>query len=261
MKPTERRLTLMTGEPGTGKSWQAASYAKVGKTLILDLDQRANSLIKLVKENPDLAKNIDVDQFAPDQFVELNDRLVKLQQRCEFDVVIVDGLTASSRLLMNYMMAIRGTSRGTDKTPYKKKGILDLPEIEDFGGEARGLNIIIDVLRSIPVKHAILTAHLIVVETYNIVTNKKTTSRALLTGGKKVAAELPAYFDEVYHFRVEPNANQSKPPDFMVYTTHTGDDFAKTALPLSSSINVTNKLLFPIVEKAIVELSQPALVK
>lgn len=261
MKPTERRLSLFTGEPGTGKSWQAASYAKVGSTLILDLDQRANSLMKLAKENPDIAKNIDIEQFGPDQFTELADKLKEIQQRCTWDVVVVDGLTASSRLLMNYMMQIRGVSRGGDnKTPYKKKGILDLPEIEDFGGEARGLNIIIDTLRSLPVKHAILTAHLVVTESVNLVTNKKTASRSLLTGGKKVAAELPAYFDEVYHFRVEPNANQSMPPDFNVYTFHTGEDFAKTALPLPRVINVTNKLLYPIIEKAITELSQPSLI-
>lgn len=259
MKPTERRLSLFTGEPGTGKSWQAASYAKVGSTKIIDLDQRANSLVRLAKDYPDIAKNIDIDSLGPGDFLGLKEILDGLQMRCPFDVVIVDGLTATSRVIMNYMMSIRGGGKRSDApgaTGYKKKGVLDLPEIEDFGGEARGLNIVVDTLRSLPVKHAILTAHLIITESVDLVSKKKTTSRSLLTGGKKVAAELPAYFDEVYHFRVEPNANQSMPPDFMVYTTHTGDDFAKTALPLPRSINVTGKLLFPIIEKAIVELSK-----
>jgi len=251
MKATDRRLTLMTGEPGTGKSWQAASYAKVGKTKLIDLDQRANSLKKLaaIKGN-EYINDIDVDQIGPGDFIKFKDILDKLQMLCPYDVVIIDGLTATSRLLMNYMMDIRGTGKER-QNPFKKKGVLDLPEIEDFGGEARGLNIVVDTLRSLPVKHAILTAHLIVTESVDLVSKKKTTSRSLLTGGKKVAAELPAYFDEVYHFRVEPNANQALPPDFNIYTIHSGDDFAKTALPLPRVINITDKVLYPIVEVAI----------
>jgi len=257
MKATERRLSLFTGEPGTGKSWQAATYSKAGKTLLIDLDQRANSLKKLaaIKGN-EFLNEITVEQIGPGDFIKFKNLLDQLQMQCPYDVVIIDGLTATSRLLMNYMMDIRGSGTKERTNPFKKKGVLDLPEIEDFGGEARGLNIVVDTLRSLPIKHGILTAHLIVTESVDLVSKKKTISRSLLTGGKKVAAELPAYFDEVYHFRVEANANQALPPDFNIYTVHSGDDFAKTALPLPRVINLTDKLLYPIVEVAITALSK-----
>jgi len=137
MKASQRRLSLFTGEPGTGKSWQAASYVKAGKTLILDLDQRANSLKKLAAAHPWI-NEIEVEQIGPGDFIKFKSMLDQLQMMCTYDVVIIDGLTAASRLLMNYMMEIRGTSSKERTNPFKKKGVLDLPEIEDFGGEALG---------------------------------------------------------------------------------------------------------------------------
>ena len=75
-------------------------------------------------------------------------------------------------------------------------------------------------------------------------------------GAKKTVAEVPAYFDEAYHFDVNTGADGN--PQYRVLTRNIGEDWAKTALPLPNEIDFTARpdgvdhpsrfgLLYPII--------------
>ena len=74
-----------------------------------------------------------------------------------------------------------------------------------------------------------------------------------MTGGKKIAAYLPTAFDEAYHFFVESDAFSGGTPKFKVATTHTGEDWAGTVLPLPPIIEWTNENFFNLLQKYIKE--------
>jgi hypothetical protein len=77
-------------------------------------------------------------------------------------------------------------------------------------------------------------------------TTKKTThiSRQIVTAGKNVAAKIPAYCGEVYHFNIKQGFIEGAGGDYSLLTTHTGDDFARTALELDKEIVFGDKPIY-----------------
>jgi hypothetical protein len=59
--------------------------------------------------------------------------------------------------------------------------------------------MMLDIARSLPC-HFILTAHWLVIEYDDQINKKKFIMRQLVTAGKKIAAKVPIYFDEMYYF-------------------------------------------------------------
>ena len=89
--------------------------------------------------------------------------------------------------------------------------------------------------------HVIVTAHVIAPDpgAYRPV-------RTLLTGGKKVAGEIPIYFNEVYHFFVQTSggidlndANIQR--RFVAFTQSVGNDLAATAIGAADRIDFTDR--------------------
>ncbi len=89
----------------------------------------------------------------------------------------------------------------------------------------------------------ILIAHVIQAE-YREVGGKTTVSRSIVTAAKKVAAKIPGYCDEVYHFDIEPGFEVGQGGNYRILTTHTGTDFARTTLPLPAEIKFGNDPLY-----------------
>ena len=71
-------------------------------------------------------------------------------------------------------------------------------------------------------------------------------SRTLMTGGKRIASEIPSVFDEIYHFSVRPGLTSGMPAQYIVSTVGNGNDFARTALPLDAEIDFTNANFYEI---------------
>jgi hypothetical protein len=138
--------------------------------------------------------------------------------------------------LISYMIGLRGG--GGEKG--KKKGVLELAGVEDFGGEARGMSQILMIASILPCNF-ILTAHYIVVENTNVMTGKTTTTKQLCTAGKKVAARVPIGFDEIYFFEKQSSMTPGEAPAFLVKTQGDDESFAGTVLPLAHTLNVTMK--------------------
>ena len=63
-----------------------------------------------------------------------------------------------------------------------------------------------------------------------------------MTGGRKIAAEIPVYFNEAYHFYNTPSGG------FEIITKADGEDWAKTSLPLPERIDFTHKNLYDIID-------------
>ena len=178
-----RFMGLFVGPPGTSKTISAASFvlASDKPIYIYDLDGRVNSLLRFY---PKHLSQIETDYYGPNDFEKLIRHFEKLQDKCPYGTVIFDGLTALGDQLINYMLALRGSGESKGKT----KGVIELAGPEDFGGEARGLSMMLDIARSLPC-HFILTAHYLVIQYDDQVTKKNFIVRQLVTAGKKVAGK------------------------------------------------------------------------
>lgn len=234
--PTSKFFCIFKGEPGSGKSIAAASFPE---PFFLDLDGRIKSVATFYRADPAKLAKIEYDRFT--NFFRIKEKLKELKTRCPYKTIVVDSLTALADIIIRQMIMEKGDSG-------KKVGGQRVASIEDYGGEAAGLMEVIDSLREIYDNHGaniILTAHVLQTEVKDLEQPGKTTySRSLLTGGKKVAAKLPGYFDEVWHFQVVPSINVADPPSYSVITHHAGSDYAKTSLPLPTRIDFTGKSLY-----------------
>lgn len=236
-------FALFTGEPGTGKTVGAGSFP--GEIYFFDLDGRMAPLRKMYPDRSD----IEYDTFGPDDFARFWSKLLAIcdREHGKYKTIVIDSLTALARMLINFSIQNRGSN------PKLKMGPIDLTSIEDFGGEGRALGKIMDYLRVLHKQgiNVILTAHVIQTEMVDITAKdkKKSVTRSLMTGGKKIAAEIPAYFDEVWNFNTEANMDGSN--DFYISTVRDGLDYAKTALPLPAKIVWTKESLYEKVMKEV----------
>lgn len=252
MKMGDKLICLFKGDPGTGKTIAAASFSD-GKDDIyfFDLDQRMRPLL-LHYGHPELAKykaHIKFDTYSgPTAWGDLCTKLDSLISYNPYAALCMDSLTALSRMLISLMLISRGEA-GKQKL---KKGGVALTQIEDYSGEANGVNQIIDALRVISGAdtgeakcHIIMTAHVIQVSEKTR-EGKVSLSRYLVnSGAKKTVAEIPAYFDEAHHFDVQ--VGPTGRAQYRTLTHNIGSDWAKTALPLPDEIDFT---AYPLVDGA-----------
>jgi hypothetical protein len=78
----------------------------------------------------------------------------------------------------------------------------------------------------------------------NTTTSETHVSRTIVTAGKRVAAKIPAYCTEVYHFDIQKSFVEGQGGDYALMTENTGDDFARTALGLDRQIVLGEKPLY-----------------
>ena len=241
-----RFFCLFKGDPGSGKSIAAASYpghkekSNIGP-YFMDNDGRMKSVVNYWRPK---GREFHYDRF--DSFLALNTRLEKFYtHEPPYQTIVYDGITTGSDQILADMIS----TRETDKKKVKRAGI-EFLQIEDYGGESRGLQVIIDNLKAISFRwgvNVIVTAHVLTIESTDIKTRVTTTSRSLLTAGKKIAAKLPVHFDECYQFDVQTDMDVTAPPKYTVVTRNTGWDWAKTALPIPARIDFTNGSLYDII--------------
>jgi hypothetical protein len=225
IKLGDKVFCLYKGEPGTGKTRAAGSFPK---PFVFDFDGRLATL-RLAFPEKDIAYESYYNNFDAAMR-----KLEEFTSYCPYETVIFDSLTSFVRTTLNHMIRSRG-GKG-DLT----RGGLRVPQIEDYGGETAALVQLTDALRVIYAKgtNVVLIAHVVTTTERNIKKQEVTEMRQLLTGGKKIAAELPAYYDECYHFFTQGGFDGK--PEYKVYTANAGDDWAKTSLPLPQVITWTN---------------------
>jgi hypothetical protein len=219
--PASRLFGICKGEPGSGKSIFEASFPGV---CFLDIDDRMRSVRNYYPNRT------DIDYFPIRSYQELENKINELQKYNPFNCVVVSSITSLARTIMRHAIELRGGGKGS----MKKAGIF-VNTVEDYSGETQGLINCIFELKYHLQCHVWFEAH--VTDASKIAVG---ISRRMVTGAKALASEIPAYFDEVYHFQVIPSMTRGERPQYTIITSATDADYAKTSLPLPPIIDITN---------------------
>jgi hypothetical protein len=243
-------LALFKGDPGTAKSPAAASYPE---PYVLDLDGRIDSIINYWAPKE---KDVKFDTIIND-YPKLCEKMEALLRYNPYQTIVIDSITTLARSLHALIFQARGAGSqarqgrrdneekeriymNSAKIPGKFDGIPRL-EIDDYMTENNGIIQILDACR---VLHnggkgcnVIVIAHVVEVENKDL-KGRVTRTRSIMTGGRKIAAEIPVYFNEAYHFY------NTAAGGFEILTKADGEDWAKTALPLPERIDFTGKNLY-----------------
>ena len=246
--PTRGRMFLCKGEPKTAKTTAMASFP--GETYIIDCDNRIGWLGDCPWIN---AKNIEYDSYT--EWNQVSKKLEQLENHNDFQNIILSSITSLSRATINTLFRNRGdASQNTYRKKEKSKdeqstiGGIPIMGIAEYNGESSGLNQILTQLRVIHNVwkcNVFVEAHIVQGSTPQLDGSVRE-FRRIVTGGNKVAAELPVYFDEIYHFYciTEPDSTRRA---YICHTRNNSQDFAGTAIPdLPDTINHTNENFYKI---------------
>ena len=133
----------------------------------------------------------------------------------------------------------RKIKSGDDKS--KKIAGIVVNSMEDFNAESVVFQDMMNYLKDIQqynlqqnkkAINIILIGHVIRTDEKNP-TGITHVARTLVTGAKKAAAKIPGRCHEVYHFNMKGDFTDKL---YSILTTHSSDDFARTALPLDKEI-------------------------
>ena len=229
---------LFKGEPGTRKSTCALSYPK--PMYWFDWDQKMDALAL-----PMMHWGIDIKDISHDEYNDWNTALSQLERfnmKCPFKTIVIDSITSCADGINRQTLKVKSGAQGGGK---QVAGI-PVNSIEDFNAEDSALKELVALTKSIRKAHnvnVILIAHVIQKEVKDSA-GKTHMSRTLVTAGKAIAQKIPAYCSEVYHFNIKMGLDVSKGGQYSLLTTHTGDDFARTSLPLPEEIVFGNDPLY-----------------
>ena len=235
---------LFKGEPGTRKSTHALSFP--GPQYWFSWDRKMNGIYLPMKKWGIDPKTISYDDY--DDWAKPKKKLEMLQVNCPYKTIVIDSVTSMADMTLRQTMKVKyGTTKQSGGAAGKLVAGIAVNEIEDYNAEASALNELISLTKDINIYHnvnVILIAHVVKAEYRD--TTKKTThiSRQIVTAGKNVAAKIPAYCGEVYHFNIDQGMVVGQGGAYTVLTEHTGDDFARTALGLPGKIELKEDPLY-----------------
>ena len=240
----EALYCLFKGEPGTRKSTQALSFP--GPQYWFSWDRKMNGIYLPMRRWGIDPKTISYDDYedwnAPKK------KLESFQLNCPFKTIIIDSVTSMADMTLRQTMRVKyGSTKKSGEASGKLVAGIAVNEIEDYNAESSALNELIALTKDINKFHKvniILIAHVVKAEYRD--TTKKTThiSRQIVTAGKNVAAKIPAYCGEVYHFNIKSGMLADQGGDYSLLTEHTGDDFARSALGLDREIVFGDKPIY-----------------
>jgi len=254
-------FALFKGDSGAGKTVGAISFPN---PVVLDFDRKMPAIAN--KHFP--GKPIPFKQYE-DALVAGETVTAWLTQGCPFDTIIVDSITSLSYLCLKTMDDLKGTNplemfrtmKGT-----KKGG--KMPEFRGYdyyNAEDSFLKFFIDNLKILWARpgrphHVIVVAHVLTSDQPKI-DGDVVTTRRIVTAGQKIAAYIPAQFDETYHFSVGHGdilGGDGPRVKHFCSTEAIGYDFAKTAYHVPPKIDFTNGSLFEAFVTALGEEPQPS---
>src|SRR6185295_12408830 len=222
-------FSMFKGEAGTRKSTVALSYPKPQYWFSWDKKMRALLL-------PMKHWNIDPKQINYDDYNDWDKPLAKLngfRLNCPYKTLVIDSITSCADGILSQGKKLKqADSKG------KKINNIQVNSIEDYNAEDAALSDLVSLCKDIHEYHKIniiLIAHIMEV-THKSATGETHTSRKIVTAGKRISIKIPAYCEEVYHFNIGASVDPTSGGDYTFLTRHTGDDFARTSLPLPKII-------------------------
>jgi len=243
---------MLKGEPGLRKSTCALSYPK--PQYWISTDKKMESLILPMKRWG--IKNSEVEYDDYDNWAKPEGKLKQLQTNCPFKTIIVDSLTSFGDSINRQTKHTKKAEGGG-----KQVGGINTNSIEDYNAEASAFQDLMFMLKDINKfhkVHVIVIAHVVGARKDDV--NNKLThhSRVIITGGDKISGKIASYCTEVYHFNVKSAFDEQAEGEYTCLTSHTGNDYARTALPLPKVITFNDRPLFndwvaPAIKKLIAE--------
>lgn len=239
--------SMFKGEPGTRKSTCALSYPT--PQFWFSWDQKMQGMMLPMKKwgmDPKLIDYIDYSDWTAARL-----KLESFQLNCPYNTLVFDSLTSMADMTLRQTLKSKGgTTRASGQKAGHQIAGININELEDYNAESAALNELIAITKDIQTYqktqgkyvNIILIAH--VMEVTKQVAGVMATSRTIVTAGKRVAAKIPAYCSEVYHFGIEKSMVLGQGGDYLLMTENTGDDFARTALPLDKVIKFGNDPLY-----------------
>lgn len=235
----ESLFSMFKGEPGTRKSTTALSYPL--PQYWISTDQKMEALSLPAKRWGINMKEVHFNDYS--NWDEPRAQLGRLQVNCPFKTIIVDSITSIGDAMTSQVKKMK-KSEGTGKLI----GNIPVSGFEEFNAESSAFQEMIALLKDINKFHKvniILIAHVLGARKDNDANKLTHHSRIIVTGAEKISAKLAAYMTEVYHFNVESDFNvDSGEGKYGLYTSHTGNDYARTSLPLERKILFNNDPLY-----------------
>lgn len=241
-------FSMFKGEPGTRKSTQALSFPTPQFWVSTDRKMQALKL-------PANRWGVNLREVEYEDYSDWDKPKAKLDSfrvNCKYKTIIVDSVTSLGDN-MNRQTIKQKKAQGQGKMI----GSIHVSGLEEYNAEASAFQDLMDILKDVHEYHkcnVILIAH-VVGQRKDDDKNKLTHhSRVIITGGDKISGKIASYMTEVYHFDVKAGFAETDEGEYGLFTSHTGNDYARTSLPLERRIVFNDK---PLYEKWI----QPAIVK
>ena len=228
---------MFTGTPGTRKSTQALTFPK--PMYFFSWDQKMQALQLPIRHwgiDPKLIKFDDYDDWES-----ARKKLEEFEVTCPFRTIVIDSITSMANYSLRQVKESKiGTTHG------KSIGGIMVNSVEDYNAESAALLELVALTKAIKKVHkvnVILIAHLIQAEYKSATNTQANMVRTIVTAGKRIAPQIPAYVDEAYHFFIEQGVSVND-SNYSILTTATTDDFARTALPIKSKLQLNNQPLY-----------------
>lgn len=232
-------FAMLKGEPGTRKSTQALSFPK--PQYWVSTDQKMEALAIPMKRWGINNKDVTFDDYS--DWDSPCAKLKTFQVNCPYRTIVVDSATSIGD---NINRQTKRNKAASDKG--KVIGGISTNSIEDYNAEASAFQDLMAILKDIHKFHKVnivLIAHVVGQRSNNDGNKLTHHSRVIITGGDKISGKIASYMTEVYHFNVETDFNvDSGDGKFGLFTSHTGNDFARTALPLERKILFNDEPLY-----------------
>ncbi len=233
-------FSMFKGEPGTRKSTAALSYP--GPQYWFSYDQKMDALQLPAKRWGINLRDINYDDYT--DWGKAEAKLKQFQVNCPYKTIVVDSITSAGDAMTDQVRKIKGAA-GDGKII----GGIPVSGLEEFNAESGAFKEMIKLLKDIKNYHkihVILIAHVIGQRKDNEGNSKTHHSRIIVTGAAQISAKIASYVTEAYHFNIEADFNvDSGEGKYGILTSHTGNDYARTALPLERKILFNNEPLFP----------------
>lgn len=255
-------FALFKGDNGSGKTEAALSFPT---PYVFDHDRKMPAIAR--KHYP--GKKIDWDPM--NNIFEVEEKVKQFKDFCPYETLITDTITSASYGAIKTIDDVKGqnifsmlqnisvkekqpsaSSRVTRSGQDAKKEVktIELRGYDYYNGEDSFFKWYIDELKALWArpgnpKHVLVLAHILMSEQSGPPgSTLKTITRRIVTAGNKIAAYIPAQFDEVYHFAVDQGSafDQNAVVKHFCFTQGVGDDFAKTAYNLPPAFDFTWEL-------------------
>lgn len=253
-----RQIKLLAkGNNGSGKSRALMTWAKKGPLYHFDVDGRFESVANAFRNRPDILSNVETVRY--DNAVKIKDQLKLFRDgHCHYKTIFVDGLTPIGRNALNASIEERVANYDANEIERNKdmrRGGVWVPQIQDFGGEAQAIADICMIMYSEKFEtrgiNVFLSAHVVQMDHKDRSGKITHTSMRLLTGGKTIAAEIPNYFNEIWHFEggTWVGGEKAGKPYYQVVTKDPDENhFAKTSMNLPQKIDHTDVDLCDLIQ-------------